>query len=101
LIHVEQCLIAMKALVKLKHFFSSCLDDSVLDEVGSEPLRAVVRKIRTLFPIPSMTPPKLHRQLPISDSTYEHDLTAVLAYLHSLGAELSSPSIFLTIDIPA
>ncbi|KAF9520534.1 hypothetical protein BS47DRAFT_639027 [Hydnum rufescens UP504] len=83
-----------QALVKLKHFFSSCLDDSVLDEVGSEPLRAVVRKIRTLFPIPSMTPPKLHRQLPISDSTYEHDLTAVLAYLHSLDL-----SILFSLDI--
>lgn len=89
----------MKALVKLKHFFSSCMGDEVIDELDSEPLRVVTRKIRSLLPLaPLTTPFKADNQLPPSLPTYEHDLTAVLAYMHSLGTEpyISAGSLRLT-----
>ncbi|KAF8298254.1 zincin [Clavulina sp. PMI_390] len=72
---------------KLKAFHKSCTNQATLNAKGSEPLLDVIRKIRTLFPVQSKLPDPISKQAVFSMSgpLFDHELTGVLAYLHSIG----------------
>lgn len=75
----------VQLLKKLRGYYQSCTDEETLDSIGSEPLLQITRHIRALFPI-SPHPTEGHGdQAVLRGPKFVHDLTAVLAYLHSIG----------------
>lgn len=69
-------------LTKLRNFYTSCLNETRLDEVGSEPLVHLVSTVRKLYTgnstgISSVAKP--------DDKKKRDGLTAALAFLHSRG----------------
>lgn len=80
-------------LRKLKIYYGSCTNEASLDSKGSKPLLDVVRQIRALFPLQATTPVATVKQSSQAVFAYgpkfAHELTEVLAYLHSLGTRNS------------
>ncbi|KAE9406762.1 zincin [Gymnopus androsaceus JB14] len=68
-------------LAKLRGFYSSCMNESKLDERGHEPLMAVINNIRHIFK---------GREVVIKEEAEVNKfkgLTAALAYMHSRGLD--------------
>ncbi|KAE9406756.1 zincin [Gymnopus androsaceus JB14] len=69
-------------LVKLRGFYSSCMNETKLDERGHEPLMAVINNIRQMF---------RGKEAVIKEEEEEENkfkgLTAALAYMHSRGLD--------------
>jgi hypothetical protein len=80
----------IQLLRKLRTLYLSCTNETHLDTVGSEPLLRVARQIRSLLPVREGLDTGANQAKAVLGIKYEHDLTAVLAYLHSL-SELSKP----------
>ena len=64
---------------KLRDMYSSCMNEDVLNERGSEPLKEIVRVIRDLYRADDWKK---------SDNVRpEFGLTAAIAFMHSRGAQ--------------
>lgn len=69
-------------LTKLRDFYSSCLDEKNLDEIGSAPLVHLVNIVRELY---NGSSTDISSQLKLDDPKKD-SLTAAVAFLHSRGA---------------
>jgi len=74
----------VQLLTKLRDFYSSCLDENNLDEIGSAPLIRFVNTVRKLY---SGNSTKISSQLKL-DGAEKDGLTAAVAFLHSRGARI-------------
>lgn len=84
-------------LKKLREFYNSCMDESKLAELGTEPLASVTSRVRRL----------LKGETTVVDTTVKekhsnkNGLTAAIAYLHSRGSLLISCVYTLLHDVQA
>jgi len=70
-------------LSKLQNLYASCLDETMLDDIGQEPLLHLVRTVRKLF--------KGNDTDITSTGTVDHHdkgLTAAITFLHSRGKQV-------------
>lgn len=67
-------------LIKLRDYYESCTDEDRLDEIGSVPLKQLIRTLRKLF---REEDTKLDENVDYGESS--RGLTAALAFLHSRG----------------
>lgn len=79
----------IQLLKKLRGYYDSCTKEEQLDALGIEPLQSVVRHIRGLLPIRERPVPSVQgddAQAPLGGGPqFAHELTAVIAFLHSIG----------------
>ena len=67
-------------LLKLRNFYTSCMDERELDEIGTEPLLQVANTIRRLYKGDETDISSSH-----GNSDKFKNLTAAVAFLHSKG----------------
>lgn len=67
-------------LKKLRGLYSSCMDESTLDQLGSEPLLHVTRMIKRLFRGDTFLAADKH-----DENDFQKRLTAAISYIHSRG----------------
>jgi hypothetical protein len=65
-------------LLKLRDFYSSCLNENRLEDRGAVPLLDFLQTMKTLYRGGELT-------IPSAKGSESTDLTAALAYLHSRG----------------
>ena len=71
-----------KILTKLRDFYSSCLDENRLDEIGTTPLLHLVNTVRKLY---SGNDTDISSQSISKEEKKVQGLTAAVAFLHSRG----------------
>ncbi|KAF8078094.1 hypothetical protein FPV67DRAFT_33082 [Lyophyllum atratum] len=67
-------------LQKLRNFYTSCVNEDTLDDIGTAPLLQFVQTLRTIYRKDTL-------DLDVEDQKDSADLTAALAYLHSQGID--------------
>lgn len=72
-------------LAKLRDFYTSCLDEKRLDEIGSAPLLHFVNTVRKLYKGNSTD---IFNKEKSDDEKKRNGLTAAVAFLHSRGMSL-------------
>jgi endothelin-converting enzyme len=82
-------------LQKLRGFYSSCLKENRLDELGTEPLIHFVKTVQRLF---RGTGPEITAEKDEKSGLTVKGLTAALAFLHSRGKSYGSSSCSQLID---
>lgn len=75
-------------LLKLRNFYLSCMDESELDKIGSEPLLHVTKTIRRLY---KGNDTDGSSSLGNDEDNKVKGLTAAIAFLHSKGASSLHP----------
>lgn len=74
------------SLAKIRDLFDSCMDEGALNDAGMVPLLEVVRHVRQLFKSGErLTASAQENMGQVHTRDVKHDITGVLAYLHSLG----------------